>query len=92
MAVSDGRFFGANVRIVGTVMNIRKWQDWKKILIEETVRLILSIVILIPLKDFFGDDPKFYPADITNIKVLQFDAEYNSIRGKIVITYIGLSN
>lgn len=47
--------------------------------------------VKIPIKAFFGDDPDFYPANPSSIRVIQFDAEYNSTNGKIKITYIGLT-
>ncbi len=51
---------------------------------------VTGAVVNIPLKEFFGDDPDFYPADPNRIKALQFDPGFASKLGKIAITSIRL--
>lgn len=51
---------------------------------------VTGATVTIPLKAFFGDNPNFYPANPGQLKILQFGAEYKSVRGKLTISYIGI--
>ncbi|KJU82505.1 secreted protein [Candidatus Magnetobacterium bavaricum] len=46
--------------------------------------------VKIPLKKFFGEEEEFRPAEPSEIFELKFDAEYNSVRGELSISYIAI--